>query len=93
MPDDVGGEVGAVAAVASRVAGVNLVRPVLLAAGAGPPSTSDPVLMTGLELPLVAGISVVAGDPLALDELRGSAPPAAPVGRKVVPVPVIPDSC
>ena len=80
-------------AVASRVAGVNLVRPVLLAAGAGAPSETDRVTLSGLELPLVAGISVVAGDPLALDELRGSAPPAAPVGRKVVPVPVIPDTC
>jgi hypothetical protein len=80
-------------AVASRVPGVNLVRPVLLAAGSGAASDSDPVSMTGLELPFVAGISVVAGDPLALDELRGSAPPAAPVPRKVVPVPVIPDSC
>ena len=80
-------------AVASRVPGVNLVRPVLLAAGGGAASDSDPVPMTGLELPFVAGMSVVAGDPLALDELRGSAPPAAPVPHRVVPVPVIPDSC
>lgn len=80
-------------AVASRVPGVNLVRPVLLAAGARAASTSDPVAMSGLELPYVAGISVVAGDPLALDELRGSAPPSSPVSRRVVPVPVISDSC
>jgi hypothetical protein len=80
-------------AVASRVPGVNLVRPVLVATGSAAASASDPVPMTGLELPFVAGLSVVAGDPLALDELRGSAPPAAPVPRRVVPVPVIPDSC
>ena len=80
-------------AVASRVDGVNLVRPVLVAAGDGAASDNDSVRMTGLELPYVAGLSVVAGDPLALDELRGTAPPAAPVPHKVVPVPVIPDSC
>jgi hypothetical protein len=80
-------------AVASRVRGVNLVGRVLLAGGTGAASDGDPVAMTGLQLPWVAGLSVVAGDALALDELRGSAPPAAPVSRHVVPVPVTPDSC
>lgn len=80
-------------AVASRVPGVDLVRPVLLATGAGAASDADPVPMSGLELPRVAGLSVRAGDPLALDELRGSAPPSEPVSRAVVPVPVIPETC
>jgi predicted phage baseplate assembly protein len=78
-------------AVASRVPGVELVRPVLLAAGDGAGSDRDPVPMAGLELPL-AEIAVVVGDPLPLDELRGLAPTAEPA-RNVVPVPVIPETC
>jgi Baseplate J-like protein len=81
-------------AVAARVPAVELVRGVLLAAGDGPGSASEPVRMSGLQLPRLAGLSVVVGaDPLPLDELRGSAPPSAPVPKKVVPVPIIPESC
>ena len=79
-------------AVASRVDGVDLVDPVLVTAG-GPGDGSDPVPMSGLELPLVAGISVLQGDPLALSQLMGTAPPSPSVPTTVVPIPVIPDSC
>jgi Baseplate J-like protein len=78
-------------AVASRVPGVDLVRPVLVAAGTGAGSDVDPVPMNGLELPL-ATISVVVGDPLPLDQVRGLAPIAAP-DKNVVPVPVVPETC
>ena len=79
-------------AVASRVSGVDLVRPVVVAAGADPGSDSDPVPMSGLELPLVT-VSVVAGDPLPLDQVRGLAPPAQPQPNTLVPVPVVPETC
>ncbi|HTZ07226.1 MAG TPA: baseplate J/gp47 family protein [Gaiellaceae bacterium] len=82
-------------AVASRVPGVDLVRPVLVVADTATASAdaSDPVPMSGLELPLVLGLSVLPGDPLPIDQLRGAAPsPSAPAAT-VVPVPVIPDTC
>ena len=78
-------------AVASRVPGVDLVRPVLVAAGAGAGSDRDPVPMNGLELPL-ATVSVVVGDPLPLDQVRGLAPTPEPA-KNVVPVPVVPETC
>jgi hypothetical protein len=80
-------------AVASRVPGVDLVRPVMLAAGAGAGSDSDAVPISGLELPLLAGISVQAGDPLPLDQVRGSSITGDGQPTVVVPVPVVPDSC
>jgi predicted phage baseplate assembly protein len=81
-------------AVASRVPGVDLVRPVLVIAdddakGKG----SDPVSMRGLELPRVAGISVQPGDALPLEQLRGTARPATAQPKTVVPVPVVPETC
>jgi hypothetical protein len=79
-------------AVASRVPGVDLVRPVLVAAGDAPGSETEPISMTGLELPVVAGISVLAGEPLPLDQLRGLSPSATPA-TNVVPVPTIPETC
>jgi predicted phage baseplate assembly protein len=79
-------------AVASRVPGVLLVNDVKIAQGTNPPVTQIP--MTGLELPRVAGISVMIGEPLDVDELRGqSAVPADGAPRKIVPVPVIPEKC
>ena len=81
-------------AVAARVAAVELVRGVLLAAGDGPGSATEPVRMSGLQLPRLAALSVVVGaDPLPLDEMRGSAPPGEPVPKRVVPVPIVPESC
>jgi hypothetical protein len=80
-------------AVASRVPGVDLVRPVLVAAGDAPGSETDPIPMTGLQLPVAAGISVLAGEPLALDQLRGLSPSATPPPTNAVPVPTIPETC
>ena len=82
-------------AVASRVPGVDLVRPVLIVEDTQTASVSgsDPISMAGLELPLVVGISVIAGDPQPLDQLRGSAPSPTAPPTTVVPVPVVPDTC
>jgi hypothetical protein len=82
-------------AVASRVPGVDLVRPVLIVedAATSAVSGSDPISMDGLQLPLVVGISVLAGDPLPLDQLRGSAPSPTAQPKTVVPVPIVPDTC
>jgi hypothetical protein len=75
-------------AVASRVAGVQLVNDARLATGTGGPVDSIP--MTGLALPRVRGIAV---GPLAadLDQLRGRQAAQPPPG--VVPVPVLPETC
>ncbi|MDX6474542.1 MAG: hypothetical protein QOH95_53, partial [Gaiellaceae bacterium] len=78
-------------AEASRVDGVRHVNEVKLAAAGGPSNTR--VDLGGwLVLPRVAGISVVAGDPLDLDALRGTGPATQPTAV-VVPVPVIPETC
>ncbi|HLI74460.1 MAG TPA: baseplate J/gp47 family protein, partial [Acidimicrobiales bacterium] len=79
-------------AVASRVTGVLLVNSVLVATATGDPVDSIP--MSGLQLPRLAGISVVTGDPIPIDSLRGQlvttgTQPAA----VVVPVPVVPEDC
>jgi Baseplate J-like protein len=75
----------------ARVPGVTSVADVLLAEGAR--AGSDVVEMTGLELPRVLGISVVAGDPLPLDALRGGAGTAPASAIQLLPVPVVPESC
>jgi predicted phage baseplate assembly protein len=80
----------------ARVAGIVSVADVLLAEGTGAPA--DTVEMTGLELPRILGISVVAGDPVPITSLRGdlAAPdgaPGAPPPRPLLPVPVIPENC
>ena len=50
--------------------------------------------MRGLELPRLIGISVSAGDPLSLDQLRGQGEvPTTTPEKNVVPVPVIPEEC
>lgn len=79
-------------AVASRVPGVDLVRPVLVAAGDAAGSDTDPVPMNALELPLPT-VQVTAGDPMPLDQVRGLAPPADAQPSSVVPVPIVPDTC
>ncbi len=66
-------------------------RPVLVAAGDDAGSDSDPIPMNALELPLVT-ISVTAGDPLPLDQVRGLSPAQAQPST-VVPVPIVPDTC
>jgi hypothetical protein len=84
-------------AVASRVSGVMFVNDALLAEGTKPEQEQIP--MTGLELPRVMGISVVVGDPMPLDQLRGQATPTSTDGgttttpTRRVPVPVILEEC
>ena len=76
----------------ARVAGVTSVADVLLAEGSNP--QSDIIEMAGLELPRVAGISVVAGDPLSIAALRGDAGATTPiVPASLLPVPVVPETC
>jgi hypothetical protein len=50
------------------------------------------VELTGLQLPWIAGIAVVAGDPAPLAALRGTVAEPAPVPQRI-PVPVIPEAC
>ncbi|MDT7605397.1 MAG: hypothetical protein QOF61_3394 [Acidobacteriota bacterium] len=81
-------------AVASRVPNVQFVTDVLVARDTD--KSSDPIPLTGLQLPRVAGISVVIGDPVAIDDLRGTSKQDAggdKDGKVVVPVPVIPEEC
>jgi len=79
-------------AVASRVDGVDLVQPVLVWGQGGSTDGTSPIPMSGLELPQVAAISVVSGDPVPLSQIQGG-PPTTTVSTTVVPVPVIPDTC
>ena len=77
----------------ARVPGVTSVAEVLLAAGSRAPS--DVVEMTGLELPQVLGISVVAGEPIPIDALRGdvSTAPSNAAAVRRLPVPIVPETC
>lgn len=76
---------------ASRVRGVLRVDQVLLAQGASG-AVDVEVPLAGLQLPRIAAISVEAGSAVPLDALRGAVPPAQ-AGRRVVPVPVVPQEC
>ena len=78
-------------AVASRVEGVLLINDVKVAEGTKP--SVPQITMSGLELPRVAGISVIVGDPLDLDQLRGQTTPTIPGPTRIVPVPVVPEEC
>jgi hypothetical protein len=88
-------------AIASRVPGVFLINDVFLAedSTAVPLVSSDQVDMVGLQLPHVAGISVVAGDPIPLSDLkeqtigRGLTNPSGGPVPLPLPVPVIPSEC
>jgi hypothetical protein len=79
----------------ARVSGVVSVANVLLAEGERNPS--DVVEMVGLELPQILGISVVLGEPLPIDALRGSTLPGTggdtATTTSVLPVPVVPETC
>lgn len=86
--------VSALVVEVARVAGVTAVAGVLLAEGLK--RAVDAVAMTGLELPRVRGISVVADEPVAIEALRGDAAAAgaaAPAPPSMLPVPVVPESC
>jgi hypothetical protein len=75
----------------ARVPGVTAVADVLLAEGSR--GASDLVEMTALELPRVLGISVVAGDPISIDALRGEQTDVDQPTARLLPVPVIPETC
>ncbi|MFQ6311983.1 hypothetical protein [Lysobacter capsici] len=82
----------------ARVSGVTSVADVLLAEGER--SASDVIEMSGLQLPRILGISVVVGDPLPIDALRGggnsgSGGDGGSSGntRPVLPVPIVPETC
>jgi hypothetical protein len=78
----------------ARVSGVVSVADVLLAEGDQP--EADVIAMTGLELPRILGISVVVGEPVSIDALRGSERTegeGGSGGATVLPVPVVPETC
>ena len=77
----------------ARVPGVTSVAEVLLAEGTR--AASDVVEMTGLELPRVLGISVVAGEPRSIEALRGGAVIGPDSGGTplALPVPIVPETC
>ena len=76
----------------ARTRGVVAVVNLLLARGSQPASES--VALTGLELPEILGVSVVAGDPLSLDLVRGAAPaPDQGQRQALLPVPVVAETC
>jgi hypothetical protein len=76
----------------ARVPGVTEVADVLLAEGSR--GASDIVEMTGLQLPRILGISVVAGDPIPIDALRGDrAANQTTTAAALLPVPVVPETC
>jgi hypothetical protein len=79
------------AAVTSRVPGVELVRPVLLAADDGVAVAA--IAMTGLQLPRILGIRVSNGDPARLEDLRGAPAGTTGTAATVVQVPLIPAEC
>lgn len=80
----------------ARVSGVVSVADVLLAEGDQP--EADVIAMSGLELPRILGISVVVGEPVSIDALRGSERTdgedgSGSGGATVLPVPVVPETC
>lgn len=75
----------------ARVDGVTSVVDVLLAEGAL--AATDVVEMSGLQLPWVVGISVVAGEPVEIDALRGDQTEESASAPSLLPVPVIPETC
>lgn len=81
-------------AEASRVDGVLLVNGVVLATETGGARQSVPI--AGLQLPRLERISVLIGDPIDADALRGTTPaPVDPNADRptVVPIPAIPTTC
>lgn len=75
----------------ARVTGVTSVIDVLLAEGTH--AASDVIEMTGLELPRILGISVVAAEPMSIADLRGDSLAVPPSPSPLLPVPVVPETC
>jgi hypothetical protein len=78
-------------AEAARAAGVVSVANVLLAQGTGSPV--DSIAMEGLQLPELLGISVVIGDPVPLDALRGTVLVSEASPSQRLPMPVMAETC
>ncbi|HEY9109206.1 MAG TPA: baseplate J/gp47 family protein [Roseateles sp.] len=78
----------------AREPGVLKVDELLLAPGTSG-AVAIEVPLSGLQLPLIAGLSVEAGAAVPLDALRGTtaAPSTTPSGKLIVPVPVVPSEC
>jgi len=89
------------AAVASRVPGVMSIKDVLIAKTDSAPPVNGRIPITKLELPCLAGISVVVGDPLSMAQLGNASPsdnlpgqPGTPgSGGASLPIPIIPEEC
>jgi hypothetical protein len=79
-------------AVASRVSGVMLVNDTPLLAGDDGISVPS-VNMVALELPRLAGLSVVQGDATPIAYLQGTPATGAVATPAPVPVPVVPEDC
>ncbi|MGO1068734.1 baseplate J/gp47 family protein [Lysobacter sp. CA199] len=78
----------------ARVAGVTSVADVLLAEGER--AANELIEMSGLQLPRILGISVVVGDPIPIDALRGGNSGGAGGGgatAPLLPVPIVPETC
>lgn len=74
----------------ARTPGVVAVVALSLARGSEPAAESVP--LAGLELPEILGLSVVVGDPLPLDLVRGAMPATASDPSRL-PVPVVAETC
>lgn len=81
------------AAAVARTTGVAGVAELLLADASG--SRRENVALHGLQLPVIAGLSVTLGDPVPLDDLIGRAPTGAAGAptRRALPVPKVPSEC
>jgi len=82
-------EPGDVLAAVARVGGVARVNRLLLGNAAG--AEIADLEISDLDLPRLAGVSVVAGEPMPLAELLGT--PESEATPRRVPVPVIPEEC
>ena len=80
-------------AEAARAPGVESVSEVLLARGTGQPVAE--VLLQGLELPEIIGLSVSLGSATPIDNLRGSAPARGDGDDSsgLLPVPIVAETC
>ncbi|MCE4536732.1 baseplate J/gp47 family protein [Pelomonas sp. P7] len=82
------------ATVAARVEGVLGVTGLLLGDSTG--ARRDSVPLAGLQLPLIAGLSVSLGDPVPLSDLIGQgtgSADGAPAAALRLPVPRVPENC
>ena len=88
---------GELEAIVTRVEGVRLINESLLL-GTATASPLTEIAIAGLQLPRVAGVSVISGkgvSPTPISELR-NAPEVTetpPVGDQWIPIPVIPEQC